>query len=119
MGDLEGSVGTLGPQHRNTLTSMNNLAFLLQKRGRLDEAEPLFRMALKGRRETLGNRHPHTLSSIRNLAVFLEGRGRLDEAPQLRRELCRSMKLKDDSDGGPSRQASSASVSSKPAPPCT
>ena len=43
-----------GPTHPDTLTSVNNLAGLLQAQGKLDEAEPLYRRALAGREETLG-----------------------------------------------------------------
>ena len=33
----------LGPEHPNTLTAIDNLAGVLLVRGKLDEAEPLFR----------------------------------------------------------------------------
>ena len=44
-------------------------ARMLQDQGKYDEAEPLFREALKVRRETLGDRHPSTLASINNLGM--------------------------------------------------
>ena len=50
---------------------MSNLADLLSDQGKLSEAEPLARDALRGRRETLGDTHPETLTSMNNLA-FLE-----------------------------------------------
>ena len=37
----------LGEDHLDTLTSLNNLAALLQNRGHLAEAEPLYREALE------------------------------------------------------------------------
>ena len=40
---LEGREQWLGAQHLSTLTSVNNLAMLLQAQGKLAEAEPLFR----------------------------------------------------------------------------
>merc|ERR1712054_715116 len=75
----------LGDKHPSTLTSINNLAGLLEERGRLDEAEPLYQEALAGRREKLGDKHPDTLLSINNLAALLKAQGRLDEAERLDR----------------------------------
>jgi len=37
---LEGKESQLGPQHPDTLTSVHNLAVLLQKQGKLEEAGP-------------------------------------------------------------------------------
>ena len=45
----------LGPRHPSTLISMNNLAFLYQRQGRLSEAEQLHQEALRLRREVLGS----------------------------------------------------------------
>ena len=50
---LEGSERTLGPDHSDTLNSVNNLGSLLQDRGQLDEAESLYRRALEGSERTL------------------------------------------------------------------
>ena len=44
----------LGDQHPDTLTSVNNLSLLLQDQGKLEEAEPLLREALDGRRSPSG-----------------------------------------------------------------
>ena len=38
---LEGSESTLGKDHPDTLTSVNNLAALYKAQGRLEQAEPL------------------------------------------------------------------------------
>ena len=51
---------TLGDEHPDTLTSMNNLASLLLGRGKLSEAEPLFMEGLRMRRSILGDEHPDT-----------------------------------------------------------
>ena len=53
---------------------------LLKAQGKYDEAEPLYREALKVRREVLGDRHEVTLASIGNLADLLRERGQLDAA---------------------------------------
>ena len=47
--DLEGSERVLGPDHPDTLVSLNNLAVLLQAQGKLEEAEPLYRCEGCGR----------------------------------------------------------------------
>ena len=67
---------TLGLGRPKTLTSVGNLAALLQDRGRLEEAEPLHRRALEARERTLGPEHPKTLKSVNNLAGLLQLRRR-------------------------------------------
>jgi len=43
---LKGRTNVLGKEHPDTLTSMNNLALLLQSQGKYDAAEPLYRETL-------------------------------------------------------------------------
>ena len=62
---------------------MSNLAGLLQAQGKLTEAEPLYRRALKGREEVLGPKHPDTLESVNALAYLLRVQGKLTEAEAL------------------------------------
>ena len=59
---------------------------LLQDKGDLAAAEPLYREALEVRRATLGNRHPDTLASIGNLGLLLKDKGDLTAAEPLHRE---------------------------------
>ena len=73
---LEARRATLGPKHPNTLTSMNNLALLLQAQGKLDEAKPLYVETLEARGATLGPKHPSTLTSMSNLAALLLAQGK-------------------------------------------
>lgn len=61
----------LGPEHPNTLSSVNNLAALYESQGRYGEAEPLHRRALAGREKALGLEHPDTLSVQLNYTVAL------------------------------------------------
>ena len=82
--DLRSQV--LGTKHRDTLTSMNNLAFVLDKLRRYGEAEPLYRETLDVRREVLGTKNPDTLTSTNNLAFVLDEQGRYGEAEPLYRE---------------------------------
>eukprot|EP00808_Paulinella_micropora_P011958 g42040.t1 len=58
---------TVGAEHPDTLTSVNNLGMLLKQQGKLAEAEPLFRRDLEGS----GAEHPFTLTSVNNLAGLL------------------------------------------------
>lgn len=73
----------LGPDNRQTLTSVNNLAAVLQAQGKYEEAEKLNWRALKGSENELGEQHPHTLASVNNLAVLLRVQGKFKEAEKL------------------------------------
>ena len=77
---MEAQSRTLGPEHPDTLTSMNYLATVLGAQGRLDEAAVLGRQVLEARRRTLGPEHPQTLNSMNNLARRFQDQGKLDEA---------------------------------------
>ena len=57
---LERSERVLGPEHPDTLTILNNLAVLLNKKGDYAQAEPLFRRALEANELVLGPEHPST-----------------------------------------------------------
>ena len=50
---------------------VNNLGYLLQARGQLDEAEPLLRRALVGYERRLGPEHSNTWNSRGNLGIVL------------------------------------------------
>jgi tetratricopeptide (TPR) repeat protein len=73
----------LGIEHPNTLSSLNNLAFLYQAQGRYGEAEPLFHRALATSERVLGAEHPQTLISLNNLALLYQAQGRYREAEPL------------------------------------
>jgi tetratricopeptide (TPR) repeat protein len=62
----------LGPDHPDTLASMNNLAMGYVAAGKLDLALPLLEETLKIRKAKLGPDHPDTLTSMSNLAVSYE-----------------------------------------------
>ena len=51
---LESSERVLGPQHPDTLTSLNNMAFLLNRKGDYVGVEPLYRRALETSERVLG-----------------------------------------------------------------
>jgi tetratricopeptide (TPR) repeat protein len=72
-----------GPQHRDTLASLNNLASAFQEGGLLDRAVELQEQVLAGMRRTLGDDHPDTLAVRGNLATALWQAGRADQALEL------------------------------------
>ena len=75
-----------GQEEEGALMLMHQVGFLLYNQGKYDEAEPLWREALAGKRATLGDTHPSTLTSINNLGNLLQAQGKRDEAEPLLRE---------------------------------
>ncbi|MGA9727952.1 MAG: tetratricopeptide repeat protein, partial [Methylocella sp.] len=73
----------LGPEHPDTATSLNNLAFLLRDTGHAREAEPLFRRAIAIGEKTLGLEHPNVATCYSNLACLLRDAGREEESESL------------------------------------
>jgi tetratricopeptide (TPR) repeat protein len=74
----------LGENHPDALTSRNNLAYVYQDAGRLDEAIPLYERTLTGLEQVLGDSHPYTMAARGNLATTYRAVGRLSEAEALR-----------------------------------
>ena len=87
---LDSREKVLGKEHPNTLTSVDNLAIVLQRQGKYEEAEQMTRRALDGREKVLGKEHPHTLTSVRNLAWVLQDQGKYEEAEQVNRQALES-----------------------------
>jgi len=83
---LERGGRVLGAEHAQTLSSLNNLAYLYQAQGRDAEAEPLYRRALAARKRVLGAEHPQTLGTLNNLAILYKSQGRYGEAESLHRQ---------------------------------
>ena len=77
---------TLGAQHPDFGAILNNLATLLRKSGRFEEAEPLFWQAVENTRSALGEVHPIFGDHLGNLAALLEDTGRFEEAEPLYRQ---------------------------------
>ena len=75
----------LGPEHPDTLLSVNNLAGLLYSKGDYAGAEPLYRRALESRERVLGPEYPDTLLTMKELAELLEKTGQVEEALALKR----------------------------------
>ena len=79
----------LGPEHPDTLVSMNNLAQLYWRTKQLEKSIPLFKEALKRLEAKLGRDHPKTLHLVANLGVNYMDAGRLKEAIPLLEEAYR------------------------------
>jgi tetratricopeptide (TPR) repeat protein len=58
-------------EHPDTLNNLYNLAIVLDKQGKYDEAEKMCRQTLQLSEKVLGNKHPDTFDSMNNLAVVL------------------------------------------------
>ena len=65
------------------LEARSELAVVLERLGRIDEAEPLYRANLEANLERYGERHAATLSVRQNLAGLLAQMGRFAQAEQL------------------------------------
>ena len=63
--------------------SLSSLADLLHHQGKHEEAEPLFRRALKICEKVLSPEHPHTVTSLSSLAELLHHQGKHEEAELL------------------------------------
>jgi tetratricopeptide (TPR) repeat protein len=73
----------LGKNHRDTLTSMYNLAEILRALGDLQGAHDLHEQTLKARKRFLGEDDHDTLRSMHSLAVTHRQRGNPEAARQL------------------------------------
>jgi hypothetical protein len=76
---------SLGPEHPEVATRLNNLAQLLQDTNRLGEAEPLMCRALAITEASYGCDHPDVARDLNNLALLLQATNRLGEAEPLMR----------------------------------
>jgi tetratricopeptide (TPR) repeat protein len=93
----------LGPEHRDTIVSMNNLAYLYSVQPQTDmnnpntimyftTAQELYTQCLKLRKIQLGEYNPETLTSINNLALLYANKGELNEAEKLYEECLQKRK---------------------------
>jgi tetratricopeptide (TPR) repeat protein len=80
----------LGPDHPDTLNSMNQLGVVYWQVGQLDRSVPLFEELLKLHEAKRGRSHPETLHSVANLGVNYKDAGRLKEAIALLEEAQRA-----------------------------
>ncbi len=76
---------TFGPAHRNTETSLANLALVLRFQKHYEESEKYYRRALAIREKALGAAHPSTALMMLNLADVVQAQKRYAEAEKLQR----------------------------------
>ncbi|MCB2231722.1 tetratricopeptide repeat protein [bacterium] len=69
---LESREQSLGSDHPDTLSIVNDLAAQLEKSGDYTSAEPLLRRALAARERLFGPYHRDTLTTVNNLAFLLQ-----------------------------------------------
>jgi len=92
---------TLGNDHPDVATSLNNLAMIHYAMGRFELAEPLYRRALMIDERVLGHDHPGVATDLNNLALLHKKQGNLEAAePLLKRAL--SIKERNFDPGHPS-----------------
>lgn len=77
----------LGPEHPDTVASMNKLALIFDNQGNYREAERMHRQILTILEKRLGGEHPTTLTSMFNLALALESQGINVEAERIHRQV--------------------------------
>jgi tetratricopeptide (TPR) repeat protein len=65
----------LGPEHPDTLTSMDELGVLYTYQGKYGAAEALLTKVLEARKRVLGSTHKDTLGTLSNLAVAISYEG--------------------------------------------
>lgn len=75
-----------GKEHPSTLTSMNNLALVVESQGKYEEAEDIYRRVLKLMEKVLGWEHPSTLTCMDNLALVVERQSKYAEAKEMHDE---------------------------------
>ncbi|KAI6480714.1 hypothetical protein MCOR13_011076 [Pyricularia oryzae] len=77
----------LGPENPSTFASMNNLASVLDRQGKYEEAEQMHRKTLALYKKVLGPENPSTFTSMGNLASVLDSQGKYEEAKHLYQRL--------------------------------
>jgi tetratricopeptide (TPR) repeat protein/predicted acylesterase/phospholipase RssA len=80
---LRGRERVLGPEHQDTLFTLDYLASFYDQQGNLSEAEGYYKRVLDGCERTLGKNHPNTLTVVHDLAGVYEYRGKIREAEKL------------------------------------
>ncbi|NOG55478.1 MAG: serine/threonine protein kinase [Planctomycetes bacterium] len=70
----------LGNDHPDTLSSINEMGYLLESMGRFDESLIYYEEGLERCRRVLGESHPDTFVALNNLGLLLSRMNRDDEA---------------------------------------
>ncbi|KZP22297.1 hypothetical protein FIBSPDRAFT_824649 [Athelia psychrophila] len=91
---LAGKETQLGADHPSTLTTVNDLAVLYERKGQFNEAKIFCARALAGYEKQLGADHPYTLRAVKNLAYLHGQQGGNQEAEGLYRRALASQEAK-------------------------
>jgi eukaryotic-like serine/threonine-protein kinase len=90
---LELYIEVFGPESFTVAESRTNLAVVLRRQGRTDEALASYREALAGMRASLGPEHPNLVQLLNNLAVAYMLNDQQDAAEETLREALRILEL--------------------------
>jgi serine/threonine protein kinase/tetratricopeptide (TPR) repeat protein len=71
---------SLGEDHRDTLSAMNDLEMLYRNEAMYAQAEPLASKVLQVRQHSLGEEHPDTLNAMNNLGLLYRSEGKSTQA---------------------------------------
>ncbi len=74
---------SLGSEHPDVASPLNNLAELYRAQGKYAEAEPLYQRALHIREQSKGPEHPDVASPLHGLAILYKEQGKYAEAEPL------------------------------------
>ena len=77
----------LGPEHLNTLLSMENRVMVLCSHCKYNSAEIVYRQMLEFSQQILGHEHPDTLSNMQNIAGTLQEQGKYSSAEEIYRQV--------------------------------
>jgi len=66
---LAGMENSLGRDHPDTLTAVNNMALVYDKQGEYSKALEWYGRALAGREKSLGKEHPSTVSTASRWSI--------------------------------------------------
>ncbi|MBI9075937.1 MAG: tetratricopeptide repeat protein [Desulfatibacillum sp.] len=77
---VQGTENTYGLFHPNVALALNNLALVLQARGKFEEALSLLQRSLAINETAWGPNHRDVVKSLTNLALLYEGMGQTDQA---------------------------------------
>lgn len=77
---LRGYEKIWGPDHAETLNTVNSLGVLYAKQGKLQEAEFMYNRALRGYEAALGPDHTETVRTVYNLGIIYADQGMLQQA---------------------------------------
>ena len=69
-----------GSEHTSVASTLHNMAVVLQKQGRLDEAMAMSKRSLSINEKAYGSEHTSVAITLHNMAIVLQKQDRLHEA---------------------------------------